>query len=159
MTRTWLSAGRPYRATSAKTRDQDARLRRVALRQHAPMTNANHTQNGIVPRRAHDLADKVDTADPLCSEPTHRYFSPTALRSYPYRCPQYLEWLWERADSVNQAAERAGCSHTTMSRWLAVFAIRGQDSTYGSAHAANIRNNIDPEDLGLSPAPEPEGSA
>lgn len=123
------------------------------------MTNENHTQNGIVRTRGHELAAKVESTEPLNGEPTYRHFRSRTLRKRPYRCPQYLEWRWERADTMQEMADEMRCSHSTVAKWLAVFGIRPRGRHEQATTAYQIRNNVDPEDLGLDSVPEPEGSA
>jgi hypothetical protein len=120
------------------------------------MTNDNQTKSDC--DRAQAMATHIVTNAPLRGSPDASSFTATCLRRWPHRCPQYLEWLWEQASSVERAAARADVRPDTMSNWLAVFGIRAKGEEFASFDARRIRS-LSPEDIGLEPLSEPEGSA
>jgi hypothetical protein len=116
----------------------------------------SNSENGSGERK-YRIAERVSNADVLQGEAVAWKFSREQLRKHPYRDPDQLAAVISDAKSLKDAAKQLQTRRGTLKRWLDAFGVDYR--TQFSSRAEWVRDNVSPEDLGMDPMPDSEGSA
>lgn len=101
----------------------------------------------IDPLPVEEVIERIETTDGIHAAP-EMLLTPADQRKYPWRNPDVLEAVWEEYGTLGHVAEELGCGGKAIRRWLNVFGIYGR---YDHAPASRRLEQLNPEDLGLSP--------
>jgi len=128
---------------------------------YAIMTKNTTTENDSGRARSKVIAERVRSdgnPDELGSDINPPLFSAAKRSEMPWRDPEKLDTALDNHETVTAAAESLDTRKETVSKWAAVFGLREKMTERNASLTAHIRENVSPEDLGLDPMPEPEGS-